>query len=75
LELFDKAEKFPASLLQEVSNAPAERERLGPALRVDAVEISGVNHTHGFYAGIFGDEPDVTAAVESAFVRFFTQKL
>jgi hypothetical protein len=28
-----------------------------------------------FYAGIFSDEPDITAAIEGAFVQFFTQKL
>jgi dienelactone hydrolase len=53
---------------------PAINIALKDVLQVNAVEVPGANHAYGFYIE-YSDQPGVTAAVEGAFVRFFTQKL
>ena len=81
LAAFDSMDKLTAALIgkpcmvvygtKDEMVPPPVSKAAAAATGAQLVEIPGADHGYGFYS----DQPDVTAAVEGAFVRFFKANL
>jgi pimeloyl-ACP methyl ester carboxylesterase len=59
---------------KDVVVLPNVSQGAAAAIGAELVEVPDANHDYGFYKE-YGEQPDITAAVEKAFVDFFSKEL